>query len=310
MSCFDNYISISGNSRSGLNLVSLPGITTDLLDEIVADGFTSVVDFWDERLYPRAINNLISDVSKELSDRFHVDLKLITRETSSFKQIINDATGEAGVRIKFDLPKYAKIHVIKLEVKAEEGAQSPDATFTFYDKDGQELYFKDANLEVGKNTVFIDRDFETNELLIVYNADEIVLYGTENKYYPNCEVYSDVFCEFPCYSGTGSYEQVNGGGLNVFYNVYCSVSKLVCENINLFRTAFQWKLAVEVMAERRIGCTVNKYTAMQPERSQELFDFYQAQYSKELMNALSYSIPEDKFCFSCKGLVEVKSSIP
>jgi hypothetical protein len=50
---------------------------------------------------------------------------------------------------------------------------------------------------------------------------------------------------------------------------------------------------------------------MSPERAQELFDFFGAQYEKELLNSVkSQSIREDDVCFTCKGLVETYFSLP
>ena len=58
-----------------------------------------------EVLYKRAYDGLVSDVTKELNTKFNTDLKLVSRETSSFKADVNLAVGLAGVQIEFDLPK-------------------------------------------------------------------------------------------------------------------------------------------------------------------------------------------------------------
>lgn len=313
MGCFDDYITISGTSRSGLTVIQLPGVTEDVITELIPNGMSTVDEFWEEKLYPRAVSNLVSDVSKELQDRFHLDYKLVSRETSKILSTLNENTGLAGLKITFDLPRYAKIHVKSIEVWSNDTTGSPDATIEFYDtdEDGELLYFKDANLIPGRNVINIDRDFEVDALFIAYDPELITLRKTENKYYPNCEYWDEIVCDYWCFNRKGSFRQVNGGGLNVTYNVHCSVEKLVCQNINLFRHAFWWKLGVEVMVERRIGCTINQYTTMPPERAEELFNFFGAQYEKELLNAVkSQSIREDEICFSCKNLVEVKSSLP
>lgn len=315
MSCFDNYISISGTSRSGLSIIQLPGVTEEVLTELIPEDYTTLQDFWDDKLYSRAVSNLVSDVSKEIQDRFNFDHKLISRETSTILVDQNSNSGLAGLKITFSLPRYAKIHVKSIEVWSNETTGSPDATIEFYEKDadGELLYFVDANLQPGRNTINVDRDFEVDELFIAYDPEVLRLRKTENKYFASCkyDFFDEVVCDACFYWGRGSFEQVNGGGLNVIYNVHCSIDKFVCQNLNMFKTAFWWKLGAEVMVERRIGCTINKSTAMTPERAEELFNFYGAQYEKELVNAVrSQSIREDDICFECKGTVEVQSSLP
>ena len=290
-------------------------MTENVLTELIPEDYSAVDEFWDDKLYPRAVSNLVSDISKEIQDRFHLDLKLISRGTSKILEAQNENSGLAGLTIKFDLPRYAKIHIKSIEVWSNEETGSPDATIEFYDTnaEGELLYFKDANLSPGRNIINIDQDFEVDELFIAYDPEVLALRKSENKYYPNCKYghWDEVVCDYPCYGSHGYFTQVNGGGLDVSFVVYCSVEKFVCQNLNLFKTAFWWKLGVEIMVERRVGCTVNKYTSMQPERAEELFNFYGAQYEKELLNAVkNQAIREDDICFTCQNTVEVYSSLP
>lgn len=313
MGCFDDYISISGTSRSGLNAIQLPGVTEEVLTELIPDGFTTMDDFWENKLYPRAKSNLVSDISNSIQDKFHLDQKLVSRETSKILGTQNTNSGLAGLTIKFDLPRYGKIHIKSIEVWSNEETGSPDATIEFYDTDenGELLYFKDANLLPGRNTINIDQDFEVDELFIAYDPEVLSLRKTENKYYPNCNHWDEVFCDYSCYGSRGQFTQINGGGLNVSFVVYCCVEKFVCQNLNLFKNAFWWRLGLEIMVERRIGCTVNRSTTMTAERAEELFNFFNTQYQQELSNSVkSQSIREDEVCFTCKGTVEVYSSIP
>lgn len=115
--CFTNYIPINSDqstSRSGLYAVDLPGIDMDLLDGIARTGDEGE-DIY-ATIYGRAQRNLISDVSKNIQDRFFMDLKLITRETSEFQydEAYNTGSDLAGVTLEFNLPKYAKLHIISI----------------------------------------------------------------------------------------------------------------------------------------------------------------------------------------------------
>lgn len=318
MSCFDDYITISESirpSRSGLYAMDLPGIDTDLLDGIARSTSEDHNDIW-TTLYKRARKNLVSDTSKNLAEKFFVDLKLVSRETSKFKPDTNSNGGLAGITLEFDLPRYAKVHVISVQVDALQAYGTPGFELKFYDEDenGELLSTVNENISAGKNTINIDTDFEVDKLFIAYNTSSFSLKQTENKYYATPYNYFDlVTCDF-CFWGSdwrGVVTQVNGGGLNVKYLVYCSAEKFVCENIKLFDQAFLYKIGHEITIERRIGERLNEFTIMTKERWDELEAFYKAQYQQDLMNVINQAnIPEDQVCFSCKNTVRTESFLP
>jgi len=144
------------------------------------------------------VSNLISDISKNLQSKFFVDYKLVSRETSQYKDDENQNSGLAGVKITFTLPKYAKLHVIKLEVKSEISYGSPGINFKFYDTDadGDLIYEKTDSIDEGKSTVFIDRDFTVNTLFIAFDPAQADFKQTENKFYYGMDFYSAVVCDY------------------------------------------------------------------------------------------------------------------
>lgn len=259
-------------------------------------------------IYDRAWQNLVSDVEKALQSKFFVDKKIISRETSEFLT----ATHTGGeVRISIDLPKYARLHIISIGIKAVNAQSSPAAEFLFYDGNEELIYSKESELNAGYNTINIDRDFEVEELTISY--DDIESYQTKNKYYHGARYYSEIFCEFDCADGfyPGKVDQLYGGGLNVKYNVVCSVEKYVCENINLFKQALYYRLGLELVVERRFGNRINEFTTMTVEDSEKLQEFYNTQFQQELMNATkAVNIKEDPICFNCKSSVYSKTLLP
>jgi hypothetical protein len=313
--CFSDYITISQDtpSRSGLYYLNLPGVSLDLLDQLVRPDQADRDEFYTDTLYPNAINKLVSDVSKLIQDKFYLNLKLVSRETSEFQTTINIGSGLSGIKLKFNLPKYAKVHIMSVGVFSEQGYNSPDFSVSVYDTDenGEVLYTVGAELAEGRNTIYIDQDFEADELFIGYNPGSYELRKTANKYFQGCDYWDQVSCDFRSYWGRGFFSQHNGGGLNVKYNVYCSIEKFICENINLFKTALWWALGQETIIERRIGLGTNEYTAMTEERADQLMTFYLGEYQKEILNAVkAQSIKEDVICFNCKGVVNVQTNLP
>lgn len=314
MSCQDNYLSLNRDitSRSGLYASDLPGVE-DLLVTLISKDSETDTDVW-ERIYRNAWTNMVSDVEAALQDKFFVNQKLVSRETSEFIADINANTGLAGVRIQFDLPRYARIHIVSVGLWANQAYPSPEPVIYFYeDNDAGDLLHSVSEAVIeGKNTVFVDRDFDEEKIFVGYDPALFEFRGTEMKFFntgwPN---WSKFECMWPCFGGQGSVKQINGGGLNIIYNVICSAEKFVCENINLFRKTLWWRIGEELAAERRIGNRLNQFTTMTDERKTELANFYGAQYQQALKNSIkAHNIYEDPYCFNCKGTVNVTTNLP
>jgi hypothetical protein len=323
LSCFDDYITISENtgaSRSGLYAADLPGIDVNMLDGIARNQDVTPSDDYNDiwaMVYKRAKNNLISDVTKNMGDKFFRDLKLITRETSSFKEDANTGSSLAGVTLEFALPKYAKLHIISIGVYSETSYSSGNL-FTIHDTDenGELLATITGSISAhGRRTINVDQEFEADKIFISYDPATYSFRQTENKYYANTYTHFDTVVCDQCFYGDpdfrGSVVQVNGGGLNVKYMVYCSMEKFVCENLPLFKDAFLYKIGHEITIERRLGERLNEFTVMSKERWDELEGFYKAQYQQNVMNVIdSVNIPEDDLCFQCKNTVYTETLLP
>ncbi len=316
MGCQDNYIALNRDyhSRSGLFASDLPGVE-DLVYELISKDDETIDEVWN-RIYGNAWTNMISDVEAMLQEKFFVTSKLISRETSKFLDHTNSNTGLAGIRIQFDLPRYARLHVVSVDVIAQQGYASPGISLQFYDDDENgELIYETTDQSIsqaGKETIFVDKDFDTCKLFVAYDPALYELRGTENKTYDGFISKSFAnYCMFPCFGGIASVRQVNGGGLNVIFNVYCSAEKFACQNINLFKKTFWYKIGQELIVERRYGNRLNQFTTMVQERAEELTSFYQAQYQQSLKNSIdAHNINEDPICFECKGAVNYKTNLP
>lgn len=276
------------------------------------DGETSDESF--DRMYRNAWQNLVSDIEQFLQQKFFVNSKLLSRDTSEFKDSVNFISGLAGVRISFNLPRYARIHIIAVVVQSEQDYTSPEVTFQVYEdnEDGELLAEFDGPIQTGRTRVDADLEFDQDALFIAYDPAQAEFRETDNKFYNSgSPVWNKFECMFPCFGGYGSVKQINGGGLSVIYNVICSVEKFVCDNINLFRKAFHWRIGLEYAAERRIGNQLNQFTTMTDERKTELFEFYNTEYQRSLENSLkSQNIHEDPYCFQCKSIAGTKTLLP
>lgn len=313
--CWSNYItpSIDTPSRSGLYANGLPGVTLNLLDELTKDEQADFEEFW-EYIYDLAKINFINDIQTRLSDKFHLDLKLVSRETSKFNSE-NTNSGLAGVTLEYTLPKYARVHILSIGVDSLADYSSPEFTVRVFedDADGELLLTKTSEILEGKTTIDVYQDFEADKLFVAYDADEYRLKSTENKYYADCYNFDKLSCTFPCAFGgyNASVSQINGGGLNVKFVVHCSIDKFICENINIFKTAFWYRIGVDLMRERLLSDKFNRFTTLTTERAEQLLELYTTEYEKHADNSVkNLRIQEDNICFECKSSVSATQLLP
>lgn len=305
---FTDYITHSKDtpSRSGLYANQLPGVTLNLLDDLTKDEQEDFEEFWED-IYNRSIVNFVGDVQGKLADKFNIDLHLLSRETSSYKDDLNGNTGLAGIKLNYGLPKYGVLHVLTIEVYAE--SDQADAEFVFYEtsEDGRELHSVTADLVEGINTINIDRDFSVDKLFISYDPELVSIRETKNRYFDSCYYFSfsDTSCLFPCYNNSqGSFTQVNGGGINVIYNAVCSIRKFTEDNLNIFKEAFWYRIGLELIRERIFSDRFNRWTTMQPEDAEKKEGAFAKECELKLSNAIrGLRLNEDPVCFTCKSAV-------
>lgn len=287
-----------------------------VFDDLTKDEQEDFNECWDD-LYIVAKDNFINDVHGKLADKFLIDLKLVTRETSAFDLVENTGSGKAGIKLFYYLPKYAKVRINTIDVYSLATYASPGLEIKIYDTDenGELLYDNHFEVTAGRNSLGIDTDFEANNLYVTYSVPSYRLYKTENKYYANGLYYGwdKLACSYPCYGSpyTASIIQVNGGGLNIHFVVACSIEKFICENINIFKIAFWNRIAVDILRERIVSDKFNRFTTFTSERAKELMDFYNAEYDKHLHNSVrNLRIKEDHICFNCKSAVSTATVLP
>lgn len=325
MGCLDGIVSTDKTipSRGGLYANLLPGVTLSLLDDLTKDEQADYLECWND-IYARAKINFINDIQTQLSGKFHIDQKLVSRETSQFDTMANTASNP-GIQIYFYFSKYSRLYVSYIEVYSN--TVVPNAVFTFYDTDinGLSQGNVTANLSIGMNRIYVDQEFEVSDRLFIgYDSTKLSLRQTENRYFNNYSYYAfnKLECSYPCFfSGYrygnegGEYScsifQVNGGGLNVVFNIVCSIEKFICQNINIFKSSLWWRIGVELMMERIMSDRFNRWTTLTTERAKELMDMYQANYDQQLkMSCNNLKMTEDNVCFECKSAVSAKPMLP
>ncbi len=312
MNCFTDYInaSIDTPSRSGLYATDLAGVTVRLLDDLTKEDHADWEECF-EYLYKTAQRNLKIDMQRKLAERFHIDKKLITRETSLYLDDFNTGSDLAGVQIQYWLPKYARVQILSIGVFSEAAYTNAPIYIFKDDENGELLATLSNNIAVGRNTLQVYQEFEENKLFIAYDPSVLSLRQTKNRFYPSDWLTADL-CNFPCYWGpSGTVRQINFGGLDVKFVVYCSMEKFICENLPLFQLVLLNRLGVDIMKERITTQLVNVSSVLTKERAEELLKIFNDDYMAALdASTESIKMQEDPICFACKKSVSSKSDLP
>lgn len=301
--CFHNFIGLKVNSpevisKSGLYINDLPGIETEQIASLTKSEQVDFNETWNS-IYSRSVANFLTDISNELEERFHFEKTLDSQIVGSFGGVLNKATELAGIELHLINSRYSKTSIQTITIWSEEDLQEID--LYFYNKvDGVLLYTSTVDLTVGYNTLYINKEFDSKSLFIAYNPAIVSSYET-NLYY------SDSYYDW---NFTKGYLVINGGGLIVEYNTYCSIDKFVCSRINQFARALLNKIGVELMIERATSDRVNCFT-IDSEKAQRLMGSYEQDYNNELKKALSnIKITDDSYCFKCKAPVQRITYLP
>jgi hypothetical protein len=312
---FSGYITASTDtpSKSGLYFTDLAGCTVRLLDDLTKEDHNDSDDCF-EYLYKTAQRNLRIDMQRKLADRFHIDKKLITRETSEY--LTDYVSGSnSGVKIRLSLPKYARIQILSIGVDAQSAGP---LTVNFYktDETGDLLGTVTSTLTAGKNTLQLYEEFDggdfssINQVLFIQYSG-VTLRQTKNRFYPSDDFIDIYSSNFNCFWGTGGVQQVNSGGLNVKFIVYCSMERFILENLPLFQFALLNRIGVDTMKERITTQRINKTSVLTEERAKELMTVFNEDYKAALDSAtMNIKMQEDPICFMCKNSVSAKTNLP
>lgn len=194
---------------------------------------------------------------------------------------------------------------------SSEGAQI-DVVIYDTDEDGDLLGTFSTTAVEGKNIIPINTSFDVEDLFVAFTPPVSGFRQTENKYFPTDSLSVDkLSCTFPCHFGDGSVTQVNGGGINVKFNVVCSLEKFIEENINIFQYALWYRIGVDLMKERIVSDRVNRFVVLTPERATELMAVYNEDYKAALDSAtMNIRMNEDPICFTCKRPIKAVTSLP
>lgn len=317
--CLHDYIGLRGCSTgqpvSGLYVDSLPGISRALLDAIADKEERTAEGVW-ENVQNLAIQQFEFDVLEALSGRFNTKLlKNVNPELRLKKPYeVTDQTTDAlqGVRLQFKDGRYTRLNINALKVYSAETTTVNDVTFFVYDTfDGSLVYEKTVDVKPGVNVIsvewVIEPRLEYRYFFVGYESKFATIKSRMQNEIDGCceDVWSDCCCDY--LQVRGAFAEVatdpiidanlefgsDTFGLGLTYNVGCSIMAFICENRNLFKTAFYYLLGVKIMELRLQSERANAWTEINTDQNKEWLGKNYDKYKKILQTTL------DMICLPC-----------
>lgn len=301
MDCLIDYIGIKDcgdiEPASGIYINTLPGIRSDLLQKIADGEQDTFKDVWADVQRVAALRFQAS-VIKELRKRYKLS-------TVSQKFDWIPASGGAnepasanlrGAYFQFENSffTFQALRVAKLYFR------SPDiktnATFKFTDSEGTVLFSKTANIVAGLNEISIDKTFAVKSLFVGIDATTEATQVSDlttadiscycNAIKASCYDCDPTIAGYTLAGGVLTKTENNTHGIGILGYVGCEYSSIVCYNKELFSSAWLFLLGNQILIELLGSDRVGKPTTVDRKQYEELRDYYQLEYEKEIQTAV------------------------
>lgn len=303
--CFNDFITYRGGgiSKSGLYIDDLPGIPVDLLNKLRNCKEESSLSLFWSRFYVRCVSNFTSLVTGKVGSKFYTGSVVESRITGEFGDDNNTTSEEyAGVKLSLPQSRYLENQILTIKLSVESFG-SPEPNIYVFDKVGGSIVetIDLEGLTTGINVFNVFKTYENEYLYIAYKPSEIVAKETStyHRYHDGQN------------RSTTLASQINGGGLIVEFNNYCSIEKFICSRIQSLKYAFWYHIGAELMKERILSETINRYTTLTEEKAEQLGGIWEEELNQKLDSALrDMKINDDKLCMDCRGVVARKTLLP
>lgn len=309
MNCLKEIIGVAGcDGKQPLVLLNtLPGISIKSLDMIANEDkitFLGVIDNILERAAMRIEIDLQSMAGIKLA--YPTETFCIGRLREPLALTGGNA-GLQGILFNFNQSKYLVLNILSLFFRSH-----IDQTLKFYiiDLVTNEIYDEiTADLVIGENEIILNKQYfprrHSNKLFIAYEGSDTLYYSsTADACYDDCSCNTTNCFMQACGNETRGYK-VNSThetyGLSLKYLEECSISRLICENANIFRNVILYAAGIEYVLDVMGSSRLNRFTAIKVDDYVKLQAIYESYYKKSLQAAVSAIDFCDNCCFTCEG---------
>jgi hypothetical protein len=328
MDCLLNYIGlkqVTTAPESGLWVNSLPGMSTELADNIANSEQVHYAGVWND-VQANAFGRLEGMIINMLSDEIKINQTVFqTRRPQVYRNktaIVAD-TKYRGVSVLVPQSKYVSFYLREVYVYASGPATT---TLKFFDlNDGQELIESvEVTLVEGLNTIPVDETFS----LVKFGGLNffIAIDATDFDTISFLPEYFDFYdCHNSCYSGASFYGQPDylviepaeldltedayfdnltkfsdGRGISIGAEIQCSIQEFICQNKKIFKQSLLYLLGSEMLFMKLGSSRLNFFSSSNLELTQATRNEFEKRILTTLKQAVdSIPLDGDGFCFEC-----------
>lgn len=332
MNCLKDYIGIkhlSLPSESGVYINILPGISTEMVQNITTSAQATFVNVWDD-VQERSYLRLKNDVVNMLLNESKADFRNVLYETKKLLKAERQTTAVDAAPeyrgIYFSLPesRYSQFRVTELYVYS---LQDASTTLKVFDvNDGDELFTLDVEIVAGLNIIPLSQIFDLKyRVLELFIGIDVSLFDTietlaEYYYFDSCTQYGEHYHETRIYPATlqladdAIYDNLSfsgeGKGVVLSAQIACSIDEFICKNKQNLQQSWLYLLGAELLEQKLssiIGTsTLNYFTVSNREQTDENRKVFEGRYSSNLKRELKgVPIDNESVCFSCQDNLSV-----
>ncbi len=338
MDCLNNYIGLKGCSEapeSGFYINGLPGMSTELVDNIANSEQVSYAQVWEDvkqrsflGLKDDVVNYMYNDPENPKPVNFNQVIYQTKKLTKKGHNAISVPMSEnySGVYVKLPESKYVEFYFREIYVFSDRDIET---VLKVWDLNDQSILLeKEISLSEGLNTVLVDTTF-----LLRYGVLELFI-GVDTSEFNSIQTKIDFYgwydCEYSCCMDNGSImidpatlligedatfsnlERGEGNGISIGAEVKCSVDDFICENRKTLLRAIWYLLACEMLMQKIGSPRLNYFTASNLEQTEYLMNSFKNSYKSSLKIAIDTIPLEKSLCFDCEDLFTVayKGNMP
>jgi hypothetical protein len=323
ITCFNNLVGIKGvtgyDEPTYDYINSLPGITTDQLDQIrdtTGDDY-DISDAW-VTIYNRAIKSFYTDVQSKMKRYF--------KKYSMVDNVVN-AYYRGNVDAPFGSP-FLNGWVFDFLLESKNLAININSATVFKKNSGAyKIYFYDLNTGAKLDEVTVDGQsnvqhtynlnktfstWKTSRLFVCYDETELQTIVADDLELKHSGIVRRARINK---NGSIVYQNISQEnaptGLILNFNVVCSLDNVICSRLALFQEAFKYKVGISFCDERIYSDRINRFTLMDRDEAIALRTEFMEHYEKELIGALDgMKMREHDYCFECSREINYRSQLP
>ena len=316
ITCLTDYIglrNVSDDSEaptSGIYVNDLPGISSQHFSDIVNDELDGISAEWD-KIEERSIRAFETDLRSRLK-KYFTGYQLISSGITGYVDDNTQANHGSGVYSGWLFDMYTFSPSLKVEINDVRvnlvSAQNFNVKI-FDANTGLELYTKAVVGVQGAQTIKINQSFA------VYQHNKIfVCYDTVSPYrvYQN-PTFGAISAGSISTSSTVLSDNLSSAetGLEVTYNIKCSIEEFVCHRLENFQEAYLYRIGLEFLKNSKYSDKINRWTLLDIETTNQLIEEFKMEYENLLESSLmDLKVPDDGICFICNKAISEKVLIP